>query len=192
MRECPSTSRLARGVAHEGQYFIREGTRLPCQSGALMSIALVTFDIFGTVLDWRRGLREALGTALTDDQFDRIVDRQGELEREFRPYVEIVARSLVDVLGIAADRAKAIGLGAGSWPLFADSADALRRLRAKAPCAAITNSDFAHRKGIEAQLGFSLDGWICAEQERRYKPDLGMWEAAGKRLGVAPGRSWWH
>jgi len=157
-----------------------------------MSIALVTFDIFGTVLDWRRGLCEALGKGLSDEQFDRIVDRQGELERDFRPYVEIVARSLTDELGIAADRARAIGLGAGSWPLFADSADALRRLRAKAPCAAITNSDLAHRKGIEAQLGFSLDGWICAEEERRYKPDPGMWEAAGKRLGVTPGRSWWH
>ena len=157
-----------------------------------MSIALVTFDIFGTVLDWRQGLRDALGGRLSDEEFDRVVDRQGALERDFRPYAEIVAQSLVDELGIPAARARSIGLDAGSWPLFADSADALRRLRARAPCAAITNSDLAHRKPIEAHLGFSLDGWICAGEERRYKPDPGMWEAAGKRLGIAPGRSWWH
>jgi len=157
-----------------------------------MSIALVTFDIFGTVLDWRRGLREALEGRLTDAEFDRVVDRQGELEQDFLPYAEIVARSLVDVLRIPAERARTIGNQAGNWPLFPDSAAALRRLRARAPCAAITNSDLAHRKGIEAQLGFALDGWICAEEERRYKPDRRMWEAAGRRMGVAPGRSWWH
>src|SRR4051812_7891931 len=135
MRECPSISRLARGVAQAGQYFIRGGTRLPCQSGALMSIALVTFDIFGTVLDWRRGLRQALDGRLSDEEFDRIVDRQGALERDFQPYAEIVARSLLDELNIPAERARSIGLAAGSWPLFPDSADALRRLRTLAPCA---------------------------------------------------------
>jgi hypothetical protein len=38
-----------------------------------MSIALLTFDIFGTVLDWRRGLRESLRGDLSDVDFDRVV-----------------------------------------------------------------------------------------------------------------------
>ncbi|HEY5675222.1 MAG TPA: hypothetical protein VIR81_00465, partial [Myxococcales bacterium] len=83
-----------------------------------MSIALITFDIFGTVLDWRRGLREALGGNLPDAGFDRIVDRQGELEREeFRLYSAIVARSLVEVCGVDPARAARIGADAGRWPL---------------------------------------------------------------------------
>jgi len=68
----------------------------------------------------------------------------------------------------------------------------LRRLRQIAPCAAITNSDLAHRPQIEAQLGFSLDGWICAEEVRKYKPAREMWLAAAERMGVQPGRGWWH
>jgi 2-haloacid dehalogenase len=158
-----------------------------------MSIALVTFDIFGTVLDWRRGLREALGGTLADQDFDRVIDRQGELESEqFRTYAEIFAQSLVDELGLPADEAARIGASAGRWPLFGESAAALARLRRVTRCAAVTNSDRAHGGQVQAQLGFPLDGWICAEEVRAYKPDPGMWRAASRRMGVPPGRDWWH
>jgi 2-haloalkanoic acid dehalogenase type II len=157
-----------------------------------VSIAVLTFDVFGTVLDWRRGLRAALGGRLSDEEFERVIDRQGELERDFRPYSEIVAQSLVEALGIEAREAARIGAEAGTWPLFPDSAAGLRRLRAIAPCAAITNSDPGHRPQIEEQLGFALDGWICAGEVHAYKPDAEMWRAAARRLGVAPGRDWWH
>ncbi|HZR07145.1 MAG TPA: HAD-IA family hydrolase [Myxococcales bacterium] len=157
-----------------------------------MSITLLTFDVFGTVLDWRKGLRAALGGRLSDAEFDRIVDRQGELERDFRPYREIVAQSLVDELGSDREQAARIGASAGTWPVFSDSAAGLRRLRAVAPCAAITNSDPEHRPQIEKQLGFALDGWISAGEVRAYKPDPEMWRAAARRMGVTPGRQWWH
>jgi len=154
-----------------------------------MSIALMTFDIFGTVLDWRAGLERELGEL----DFDAVVDRQAELESEqFRSYTEIVAQSLVDEVGLSESEAARIGANAGQWPLFPDSADALRRLRAIAPCAAITNSDLAHGAQVQAQLGFALDGWICAEEVRAYKPDISMWRAASRRLGVPFSRDWWH
>ena len=90
-------------------------------------------DVFGTVLDWRRGLRDALGGRLSDAAFDRIVDRQGELEQQgFRRYADIVAQSLVEELGLGAEEAAGIGAAAGAWPLFPDSASGLRRLRAVA------------------------------------------------------------
>ena len=154
-----------------------------------MSIALMTFDIFGTVLDWRAGLERELGEL----DFDAVVDRQAELESEqFRSYTEIVAQSLVDEVGLSESEAARTGANAGQWPLFPDSADALRRLRAIAPCAAITNSDLAHGAQVEAQLGFALDGWICAEEVRAFKPDVSMWRAASRRLDVPFSRDWWH
>jgi len=158
-----------------------------------VSIELLTFDVFGTVLDWRRGLRDAVGGQLSDDAFDRVCRRQGALEQgPFRRYADIVASSLVDELGFPEAEARRIGDMAGTWPLYPDSAEALRRLRTVAPCAAITNSDSAHRGQIESQLGFALDGWICAEEVRRYKPDPEMWRAASRLMGVVPGRNWWH
>jgi 2-haloacid dehalogenase/putative hydrolase of the HAD superfamily len=152
-----------------------------------LSIALFTFDIFGTVVDWQRGL------GLPDAQFDAVVDRQGELERgPFRSYAAIVAQSLVEVVKLDAAAAARIGAKAGRWPLFPDSAEALQRLRAVAPCAATTNSDAAHGAQVQAQLGFALDGWICAENVHAYKPAEEMWQAASRRMGVPFSRDWWH
>jgi 2-haloalkanoic acid dehalogenase type II len=152
-----------------------------------MSIALMTFDIFGTVVDWRKGL------GLSDGDFERVVDRQGELEKEkFQPYAEIVAQSLIDMVGLPAAEAARVGSEVGRWPLYPDSAAALRRLRAIAPCAATTNSDRAHRPQVEAQLGFALDGWICAEEVRAYKPDARIWREAARRMAAPMNRDWWH
>ena len=75
-----------------------------------MKPSLFTFDIFGTVLDWRAGLGA--------EDFDRIVDVQGALESErFRSYAEIVAESLVRVRRLDAVSAARFGAKAGTWPL---------------------------------------------------------------------------
>jgi 2-haloacid dehalogenase len=162
-----------------------------------MAPRLLTFDVFGTVLDWRRGLSEAvaaLGRPLGPGEFDRVVDRQGALEQEppFRTYRAITAASLVDVLGLDPARADAVGTAVGTWPLYPDSAAALRRLMAAAPCAAMTNSDRAHGEQVQAGLGFRLSAWFCAEEVRCYKPDPRFWREVSARLGVPPGRDWWH
>jgi HAD superfamily hydrolase (TIGR01493 family) len=150
-----------------------------------MAPTLLTFDIFGTVVDWRTGLGE--------QDFDRIVDVQGELERErFRSYTEIVAESLLRVRRVDVVTAARIASEVGNWPLFPDSREALSRIRRVAPCAATTNSDRAHGEGVQAQLGFRLDGWICAEDVHAYKPDRRIWEAASRKMNKPLDRSWWH
>jgi len=170
----------------------------PLVRGRLAAVRprLFTFDIFGTVVDWRRGLRQALAAAgypLDDPAFDRVIDAQAAEEAgPFRLYAEIVAESLERVLGVDADRARAIGRDAGTWPLFPDSRDALQALSTIAPCAATTNSDAAHGRQVQSSLGFLLGGWICAEDVGAYKPDRRVWEAAARRMGVPPGPWWWH
>jgi 2-haloalkanoic acid dehalogenase type II len=163
---------------------------------AVVKPRLFTFDIFGTVLDWRRGLTDAVaraGFAMDAAAFDRVIDAQAELESgPFRSYAEIVALSLSRVLGVDAETASALGREAGTWPLFPDSTDALRTLRAIGPCAATTNSDREHGVQVQAALGFRLDAWICAEEIGVYKPDPRMWHAASARTGVEPGPWWWH
>ncbi len=158
---------------------------------------LLTFDVFGTVVDWRRGLSEDVarsGRPLAEGEFDAIVNRQGALERErpFRGYREITRLSLMDVLDFDAGWADAIAGRVGEWPAYPEAAAALRRLMAIAPCVAMTNSDRAH--GVQAQraLGFLLSAWICAEDVRRYKPDPAFWMEVSRRLGLEPGPSWWH
>ena len=157
---------------------------------------LLTFDIFGTVLDWRSGLARdcaAAGRALAPGDFDRIIDRQGALESGAHlAYGEITRRSLVDVLGLDDTRAAEIGANIGHWPLYPDSAKALRSLLEIAPCAALTNSDRAHGEQVQEQLGFRLSDWLCAEESGLYKPDERAWLAMAARRKVAPGSHWWH
>jgi 2-haloacid dehalogenase len=85
-----------------------------------------------------------------------------------------------------------MGAEAGNWPLFPDSREALRRMKRIAALAATTNSDRAHGEQVQAQLGFRLDAWICAEEVRAYKPDRRIWDAVAQRLGRPFDRSWWH
>ena len=157
---------------------------------------ILTFDIFGTVIDWRRGLKEALrrhGAEMDDQDFDRVIDLQAELEAErFRPYASIVCSSLVQALGLPSSTARSIADDAGSWPLFPDAREALRRLRRVAPCVATTNSDQIHGRQAQRELGFYLDGWISAEDVRRYKPALEFWRGTAARRNLEFGRSWWH
>lgn len=160
---------------------------------SLVKPEILTFDIFGTVVDWRRGLEGDLGRALPPDVFDRIVDAQGALEAKgFRPYREIVAESLVKVLRLPRRRAAEIGLSAGRWPLFPDAREGLRRLLRAAPCVAMTNSDRLHGDQVQAQLGFRLTDWVAAEDLRRYKPAPAFWEAVSFRRGLPFGPWWWH
>jgi len=160
---------------------------------------LLTFDIFGTVLDWRRGMRESVeraGGAWDEETFDRVIDAQGRAEEgrgeEFRPYAEITAESLVEVARLPAAAAASIGAEVGQWPPSPDSREGLRRLMKVAPCAAMTNSDRTHGAQAQAGLGFPLTHWISAEESRAYKPAPEVWRYLSAKVGVPLGRAWWH
>ena len=144
---------------------------------------LVTFDIFGTVADWRTGLEAACrkaGRPLRDGEFDRVVDVQGELEQgegkrgDFLDYATVTRRSLTGVLGLDQTKAADIGAEVGTWPLHPD-APVLGPLMRIAPCGAMTNSDRRHGQEIQARLGFSLDVWLCSE-------DIQLYQAAENRV----------
>jgi 2-haloacid dehalogenase len=157
---------------------------------------LITFDIFGTVLDWRTGLEaacKAAGRPLRAGEFDRIVDVQGELEQgDFLDYAEITGRSLMQVIGLSDAVAAGIGANVGRWPLYGESPAALRALMQIAPCAALTNSDRMHGEQMQQQLGFHLNDWLCAQEARVYKPNPHFWRIMASRRGVNLGPHWWH
>jgi 2-haloalkanoic acid dehalogenase type II len=161
-----------------------------------MKPALLTFDVFGTVIDWRSGLRADLkrhGVEMDDADFERVIDAQAAAEAGgFRPYREITAASLVKVFGLKADAADEIGANVGRWPPFDDSAGALRRLMELVPCAAMTNSDRAHGEQAQERLGLRLLDWLCAEEAGVYKPHPDFWQVMARRRGVVPGPAWWH
>ena len=125
--------------------------------------------------------------------FDRVIDLQGELEREqggYQSYASITAQSIADLVG--PKHATAIGREVGTWPLFDDAAPALQKMMARCACGAMTNSDVAHGEDVQRSLGFHLTHWICAEDVRAYKPNPAFFDAARDRTGHPYDASWWH
>lgn len=161
-----------------------------------MKPVLFTFDIFGTVVDWRRGLEQdlaRLGRSLPAGDFDRVMDAQGRDEQQqFRPYRDITARSLMSQLGLARPDAERIGVELGAWPPYPDAAAGLAALLELAPCVAMTNSDRAHARGVQSSLGLSFSHWVCAEDVGLYKPSPRFWQIVSERVGIPCGRAWWH
>lgn len=157
---------------------------------------LITFDIFGTVLDWRAGLANALHDLkreLTDDKFDEVLELQGsDVQASYKSYVEITQKSLMNVFKLNSRESLSVAQNLGMGPLFSDSKGGLARLMKVAPCAAISNSDLSHGKQVQEQLGFNLSHWFCAEQSRVYKPNKKFWEWVSKELKTPCSRSWWH
>jgi 2-haloacid dehalogenase len=161
---------------------------------------VLTFDCYGTLIDWETGyldaLRGALGAAVDGVGDDELLDRVAELEPPaqvpYRPYREVLAQ----VLGtIAAERGVALGDEAraafgGSvvdWPAFADSGEALRRLQSRFALAVITNCDDDLFAASEARLGVAFDLVVTAQQVGAYKPDTAGFGVAHARIAAELG-----
>lgn len=177
-----------------------------------MSLALdrydaVTFDCYGTLIDWDVGVANILGpwalqrgiAANTSDVlagFAAAQRRQQQME-PFKPYRSVLRdafRALAATYGATPSETEleTFACSVGSWPCFLDTLDALRRLKA-AGChlAVVSNVDEASFAATAARLGGLIDTVVTAEAVGAYKPDPRMFTALFSRLaeaGVERGR----
>ena len=158
---------------------------------------VLTFDCYGTLIDWEAGLehalRVALGNAVDGIDGSRLVTLFGRHEHDaelpgtlYRDVLATTLRAIASDLGTSVDdeRAAVFGGSVVDWPAFADSAEALRRLQTRFRLAVITNCDDDLFARSEERLGISFDDVITAEQVGSYKPDLRNFHVAHERIGV--------
>ena len=150
----------------------------------LSAFDVLTFDCYGTLIDWETGLLaamrpvvEAHGVDATGDELlEAYARHEAELEAgEYLRYRELLGRALQGVgqdLGFEPTRAEveAIGASVGDWPAFEDSAEALALLHERYKLAPITNCDDDLFALSAKRLGVDFDWVITAEQARSYKP----------------------
>jgi 2-haloalkanoic acid dehalogenase type II len=165
---------------------------------------VVTFDCYGTLIDWEHGIRSAfaaeaakLGRPLDTAAAVRLyVESEAAVEAEgYRSYREVLAESARRVaarLGwpLPAERAGFLAESLPAWPQFPDTNAALRRLTAA-----------GYRLGILSNVDEDLLAWsrrhltahfeiiVTAEAVRAYKPAPAHFEAAARLIGEAP---WLH
>lgn len=158
----------------------------------------VTFDCYGTLIDWEQGIVNALqpvlaphGVDASEDQLlERYARHEAALEAgDYLPYREILAgalRRLCDELGLGCSDAEAaeFARAVGTWPAFEDTAVALRRLQDRFRLGVITNCDRDLFALSNRRLGITFDWVVTAEDARSYKPSLETFEVAFAAIGV--------
>ena len=146
----------------------------------------LTFDCYGTLIDWETGIAAALeplaaraGRAIDGDERIAAFGRH-EHEEQARapaaPYPRVLAAvhdAIARDWGLDPDPdlARAFGASVAQWPAFPDSADALRYLKAHYRLAILSN---VHRAGFAAsneKLAVEFDAIYTAEDVGSYKPD---------------------
>jgi 2-haloacid dehalogenase len=163
---------------------------------------VLTFDCYGTLIDWARGISGALQPILeaheVDVDDDRLFERYGEFEADveagdYVPYREVLRR-VVRRLGTHYDftptnaQVERFAESVGTWPPFSDTSDALRRLSDQYRLAILSNVDDDLFRATSQHFPVTFDEVITAEQVGAYKPRLEPFETAFTRLGVPPNR----
>ena len=165
----------------------------------------LTFDCFGTLIDWEQGLRQALieegafePVKARFDEFLRFREtREAEWEAlPYRHYREILAVSLREAFvhfGANIDEPTAMRVADSlkRWPPFPDTISALRRLGSHFPLLLLSNVDRAPLAAVVERLGIPFAELVTAEDVRNYKPAPAHFLDARRRLG-SRAEGWLH
>ena len=152
----------------------------------LHDFKVLTFDCYGTLIDWESGIWAALQPLIRAGNLK--IERDGALETFARHestqeaatpemgYGELLAvvhARLAREWGVKADGAlsKAFGGSVADWPAFADSATSLAYLKRHYKLAILSNIDRASFKASNRKLGVDFDAVYTAEDIGSYKPD---------------------
>lgn len=152
----------------------------------LTDFSVLTFDCYGTLIDWETGMLEALkplsGRLAAPLARNDILQAHARHEsaqqartpaKPYRELLAIVYKRLAEEwgLGVTWDECLAYGRRVGDWPAFADSTDALRYLKQHYRLVILSNVDNASFALSNARLGVEFDAIYTAEDIGSYKPD---------------------
>jgi 2-haloacid dehalogenase len=157
---------------------------------------ILTFDCYGTLIDWETGLLSALRRILSahgkkiDDA--TVLELYGNFEQlseqgAFRPYREVlqsVVRQFADKLGFVStvEEARSLPDSLALWTPWPDTVAALRQLKSRYRLAILSNVDDDLFAATRPQLEVEFDEVITAQQAQAYKPSLKIFELALARI----------
>jgi 2-haloacid dehalogenase len=154
-----------------------------------------TFDCYGTLIDWNRGIGDALASLWPDADPDALLARYHEIEPRVQldsalPYREVMRQALVLLagdedlpLGEADEYALADSLP--SWRPFPEVPGALAELRGRGfKLVILSNTDPELLDASLERIGVSVDGRVTAAEAGSYKPAPGHWERFFDQYGA--------
>ena len=164
--------------------------------------AVLTFDCYGTLIDWESGIWEALRPVFANHrigmQIEEALELYGKLESEaergaYQEY-KTVLRMVLEGFGARCGfvptptELQRFSESVKNWPAFPDSAPALQALKRKYKLAIISNIDDDLFAFSAQRLEVPFDWVITAQQARSYKPSLSNFRIAMDRIGLPKSR----
>jgi 2-haloacid dehalogenase len=152
----------------------------------------VTFDVYGTLIDWMGGIRDELVRIWPGEDDDRLLERYHELEPRVEegraiPYREVLS----ETLGLLAaeegfvlphGEEGALGDSLPSWKPFPEVPGALAELRSRGfKLAPLSNTDPEFLAASFERIGVPIDGQVTAADAGSYKPAPGHWSTFFER-----------
>ncbi len=164
----------------------------------LSSFKVLTFDCYGTLIDWESGILDAVAGVLAAHGRElpppEILEHFARFESTiqagpYRTYRDVLARVVDEFgreLGFAPTPEERASLpeSIARWAPFDDTVAALRVLASRYRLAVISNVDDDLFAASARRLGVGFDGVVTAQQVGSYKPDPRNFELALERLGV--------
>jgi 2-haloalkanoic acid dehalogenase type II len=165
----------------------------------LADFKVLSFDCYGTLIDWESGILAALGPLMrragVARDGDAVLAEFAGLEAAQQaatpdmPYAAllgVVHGGLARAWGVAEDAAEneRFGGSVGEWPAFPDTVAALQVLRQRYRLVVLSNVDRASFSKSNERLGVTFDAVHTAQDIGSYKPDLWNFRYMLDRLDV--------
>ena len=158
----------------------------------------ISFDCYGTLIDWKKGVLDALAPLfdefLIDISEEEIFSLFMKFDAQFEslsyiPYKEIlkdIMKAFSKELGLNMMEEDMMVLSdrLPKWPIFPDTVESLERLKAKYKLAIISNIDNDLFQKTKATLKVEFDYVISAEDVGSYKPSLNNFNEALKLFDI--------
>ncbi len=164
----------------------------------LSDFKVLTFDCYGTLIDWETGMVDALspltrkvGRELSRNEileahaFHESTQQAQTPGKPYRDLLAVVCKRLAEQWGVHASHEDCVAYGrsVGDWPAFADSPDALRYLKTFYKLVILSNVDNESFASSNKRLGVEFDAVVTAEDVGAYKPSPANFEYMLAKLG---------
>jgi 2-haloacid dehalogenase len=147
-----------------------------------------TFDCYGTLIDWRSGIRATMARLWPDSDADALLTLYHQLEPAVQAgrgiaYRQVMAEALASVAAIAhlevpAGEGDALAVSLPAWPAFPEVPAALAELRRRGwRLAILSNTDDDLLRASLVAIRIPVDLRVVASQIGSYKPAPRHWEA---------------
>jgi 2-haloalkanoic acid dehalogenase type II len=156
----------------------------------------LTFDCYGTLVDWKKGIVQSLSIAgvatglAPHALLDAYLAEEKEQERSYQKYSHVLAKSVIAMsknVGVKIGRKAALEFASSvpNWPAFPDSRSFLKKIGEVGYARYIlSNVDTGMLEETIRRNRFEVDGFVTAEEVGGYKPGRRHWLGFMEKTGA--------